>query len=49
MKKPHLRGVRILHEDLDVVVVEKAAGLLSQALRHSEDPSVESELTARGS
>ena len=45
MKKPHLRGVRILHEDLDVVVVEKAAGLLSQALRHSEDPSVESELT----
>ena len=45
MKKPRLRGVRILHEDLDVIVVEKAAGILSQALRHSEDPSVESELT----
>ena len=45
MKKPRLRGVRILHEDLDVIVVEKAAGVLSQALRHSEDPSVESELT----
>ena len=45
MKKPRLRGVRILHEDLDVIVVEKSAGLLSQSLRHSEDPSVESELT----
>ena len=45
MKKPRLRGVRILHEDLDVLVVEKAAGILSQALRHSEVPSVEGELT----
>ena len=45
MRKPRLRGVRILHEDLDVIVVEKDAGILSQTLRRSEDPSVESELT----
>ena len=45
MKKPRLRGIRILHEDRDVIVVAKDAGVLSQSLRHSEDPSVESELT----
>lgn len=29
----HIRGVRILFEDADVIVVEKAAGVLSQATR----------------
>ena len=29
----HIRGIRILHEDADVIVVEKAAGVLSQATR----------------
>ena len=28
-----IRGIRILHEDADVIVVEKAAGVLSQATR----------------
>jgi len=40
-----LRGVRILHEDADVIVVEKAAGLLAQATRGGDEPSVESVLT----
>ena len=29
----HIRGIRILFEDADVIVVEKAAGVLSQATR----------------
>ena len=29
----HIRGIRILYEDADVIVVEKAAGVLSQATR----------------
>ena len=42
-KVNRMPGIRILHEDLDVIVVEKAAGVLSQELRHGETPSVESE------
>lgn len=40
-----LRGIRILHEDPDVIVIEKPAGLLVQALRHGHEPSVEAILT----
>ena len=40
-----MRGVRILHEDPDVIVVEKAAGVLSQTLKRSDEPSVEAVLT----
>ena len=41
-----LRGITILHEDPDVIVVEKAAGVLSCATRRGgEDYSVESALT----
>ncbi len=40
-----LHGIRILHEDPDVIVIEKPAGLLVQALRHGREPSVESILT----
>ncbi len=42
-----LRGIRILHEDPDVIVIEKAAGLLSQELRGRgrDEPSVEGLLT----
>ena len=36
-----LHGIRILHEDPDVIVIEKPAGLLVQALRHGREPSVE--------
>ena len=36
-----LRGIRIMHEDSDVIVIEKPAGLLVQALRHGREPSVE--------
>ena len=36
-----LRGIRILHEDPDVIVIEKPAGLLAQTLRHGREPSVE--------
>ncbi|MDO5320271.1 MAG: RNA pseudouridine synthase, partial [bacterium] len=44
-KGNRMPGIRILHEDLDVIVVEKAAGVLSQELRHGGDPSVEGMLT----
>lgn len=46
MKSPHgrLRGIRILHEDADVIVVEKAAGILSQATRRGDAYSVEDAL-----
>ena len=41
-----LRGIRILHEDPDVIVIEKAAGILSCATRRDgEAYSVESALT----
>ena len=40
-----LRGLRILYEDPDVFVVEKAAGVLSQAPRGGDAPSVEGALT----
>ena len=48
MKRTHadrLHGIRILHEDPDVIVIEKPAGLLVQALRHGREPSVEAILT----
>ncbi len=46
-KKGLPRGIRILHEDLDVIVIEKAAGILSQELRGRgrDEPSVEGMLT----
>ena len=40
-----LRGIRIMHEDSDVIVIEKPAGLLVQALRHGREPSVEAILS----
>ncbi len=40
-----LRGIRILHEDADVIVIEKAAGILSQATRRGEAYSVEEALS----
>ena len=40
-----LHGIRILHEDPDVIVIEKPPGLLVQALRHGREPSVEAILT----
>ncbi|MGN0851807.1 MAG: RluA family pseudouridine synthase [Kiritimatiellia bacterium] len=41
-RKAHApRGLKILHEDPDVIVIEKAAGLLSQATRRGEEASVE--------
>ena len=48
MKRTHtdrLHGIRILHEDPDVIVIEKPAGLLVQALRRGREPSVEAILT----
>lgn len=44
-KKSALRGIRILYEDIDVIVIEKSAGILSQALRRSDEYSVEGALT----
>ena len=40
----HLRGVRILHEDPDVIGVEKSAGILSCATRHGGEHTVEDAL-----
>lgn len=40
-----LRGIRLLHEDADLIVFEKPAGLLAQSLRDTRIPSVESVLT----
>ena len=40
-----MRGIRILHEDLDVIVVEKSAGILSQETRRGDEYSVEGALT----
>jgi tRNA pseudouridine32 synthase/23S rRNA pseudouridine746 synthase/23S rRNA pseudouridine1911/1915/1917 synthase len=39
-----LRGVRILYEDPQIFVIEKAAGVLSQALRNVDENSVEEAL-----
>ena len=44
-RKPWLHGIRILHEDPDVIVIDKPAGLLVQALRHGREPSVEAILS----
>ncbi len=46
-KKGLPRGIRILHEDPDVIVIEKVAGILSQELRGRgrDEPSVEGLLT----
>ena len=45
-KVRRLRGIEILHEDPDVIVIEKAAGILSCATRRGgEEYSVESALT----
>ena len=39
-----IRGVKILHEDLDVIVVEKSAGVLSCATRRGGEHTVEDAL-----
>ncbi|TDM02236.1 RluA family pseudouridine synthase [Macrococcus carouselicus] len=39
-KKAELRGVKILHEDSDVIVVEKDAGLLSISTTNENDKTV---------
>ena len=39
------RGVRILYEDEDLIVVEKSAGVLSQSLDRFDERSVEAVLT----
>lgn len=45
-RKSHVpRGVRIIFEDDDVIVFEKAVGLLSQSTRRGGEDSVESLLT----
>lgn len=40
----HLRGIRILHEDRDVIVVEKSAGILTCATRRGGEYTVEDAL-----
>ena len=40
-----MRGIEILHEDPDVIVVEKAAGILSCATRRGGEYTVEDALT----
>ena len=40
-----LRGIRILHEDADVIVLEKAAGILTQETRRGDEYCVEGALT----
>lgn len=40
-----LRGIRILFEDADVIVLEKAAGILTQETRRGDAYSVEGALT----
>ncbi|MGN0846032.1 MAG: RluA family pseudouridine synthase [Kiritimatiellia bacterium] len=44
-QKGQMRGIRILHEDPDVIVIEKAAGILSQDTRRGDVYSVEGALT----
>lgn len=43
--RQRLRGIRILHEDPDVIVVEKSAGVLSCATRRGGEYTVEDALT----
>ena len=43
-KPHHIKGVNILHEDPDVIVVEKAAGVLSCATRRGGEHTVEDAL-----
>ena len=43
-KPRHIKGINILHEDLDVIVVEKAAGVLSCATRRGGEHTVEDAL-----
>lgn len=43
--KQRLHGIRIIHEDPDVIVVEKAAGVLSCATRRGGEHTVEDALT----
>ena len=40
----HIKGINILHEDPDVIVVEKAAGVLSCATRRGGEHTVEDAL-----
>ena len=40
----HIKGINILHEDPDVIVVEKAAGILSCATRRGGEHTVEDAL-----
>ena len=44
-KGRHLRGITILHEDPDVIVIEKAAGILSCATRRGGEYTVEDALS----
>lgn len=44
-KGPRLRGIEILHDDPDVIVVEKSAGVLSCATRRGGEYTVEDALT----
>ena len=43
-KPRHIKGINILHEDMDVIVVEKAAGVLSCATRRGGEHTVEDAL-----
>ena len=43
-KSRHIKGINILHEDPDVIVVEKAAGILSCATRRGGEHTVEDAL-----
>ncbi|MCQ2390801.1 MAG: RluA family pseudouridine synthase [Kiritimatiellae bacterium] len=45
MAKRPMRGIRIVHEDDDVIVLEKAAGLLVQETRHGGEYTVEGALS----
>ena len=40
-----LRGIRIIHEDEDVIVIEKAAGLLAQETRRGGEYAVDAALS----
>ena len=40
-----MRGISILHEDADLVVIDKAAGVLSQSTRRGDDYCVAAALT----
>ena len=45
MAKRPMRGIRIVHEDDDVIVLEKAAGLLVQETRRGGEYTVEGALS----